>query len=524
MTHWLDSQRRGVCRSWLRVPARHPTATGDEKAPAPRPAPYRDRRCRACLIFAVLMVISSALPGAVFASEVSDQTFFYVKPPAADFPSPTNLTEAQRQDTEFFRHYLDLNLTFTPAARAEAQRRIEQLGTKAGTLSPAQFELAVAQIVALARNGHSQILDLGVQPNGQRYRRFPFFALLFSDGLCVTRAMTVAQDLIGTCITAIDGVPTAKILSRFRASYGGIDEHFGSSASFYYAQLPDFLYAAGIARRPDRALISYRALDGRTGSLQVDAVATETIPKPAGFFSVMLPITPAEAAAGWQSLLHTEDRMPLYLKYPDQAFVRERLTKVQGFYIQLKINANYQTNSIASFLDAAMAEIREVRPRFIVVDFRFNTGGVFETTGPAMKELPTLLPPDGRIYVITNGTTFSAAITSVNVLKQVGGDSTVIVGEPVGDRQRFWAEGAELCLPNSRICIAYARGLHDYARGCDGESGCYETVEPTAVPLRVTSINPNIPVPSTFADYTNRRDAALDAILSEESKRGARNQ
>ena len=217
-----------------------------------------------------------------------------------------------------------------------------------------------------------------------------------------------------------------------------------------------------------------------------------------------------------------EDRMPLYLKYPDEVFVRERLAKAQGFYIQLKINANYQTNSIGSFLDAAMAEIREVRPRFIVVDFRFNTGGDFTTTGSAMKELPALLPRDGRIYVITNGTTFSAAITSVNVLKQVGGDNTIIVGEPVGDKQRFWAEGAELCLPNSKICTAYARGLHDYARGCDGEPRCYETVVPAAVPLRVTSLNPDIPVRFTFADYANRRDAALDAILAEELRREAR--
>jgi hypothetical protein len=115
-------------------------------------------RRRACLILVGVMVISSTPPGAVFASEVNDQTFFYMKPPAADFPSPTNQTEAQRQDIDFLRHYLDLNLSFKPAARAEAQRRIEQLGTKAGTLTPAQLELAVAQIVALARNGHSQVV------------------------------------------------------------------------------------------------------------------------------------------------------------------------------------------------------------------------------------------------------------------------------------------------------------------------------------------------------------------------------
>ncbi len=474
-------------------------------------------RGRGHLLVLGLMVASSLYAAGLHPA--SDEASFYLKPPAADFPPPASPAEARRQDIEYFRHYPDLDLSFSTSARADARRRIERL-EKAGSLSPAQFELEVASIVALARNGHSQITNLGIEADGQPYERFPFVAVRFADGLCVTRAMGVAQHLLGSCITAIDGVPVAKILSRFRASYGGRDEHFSASASFYYAQLPAFLYAAGITHSPDRAVISYRALDGNMASQPVEAVAAEAFPRLFGPFWVVLPAGATELDAGWQSLLHRDDRLPLYLKHPDEQFVAEPLEDAQGFYIQLKINDDYRSQSIGPFLDAALAEARKVKPRFIVVDFRFNTGGNFVKTGAAMKQLPTLLPPDGRIYAITNGSTFSAAITSVNVLKQVGGKSTVIVGEAVGDKQRYWTEGAELCLPNSKICIAYARGLSDYAHGCESEPDCYDAVVPAAVPLRVKSLQPNIPVPSTFVDYANGRDAAMDAILAAEAQRG----
>lgn len=64
-----------------------------------------------------------------------------------------------------------------------------------------------------------------------------------------------------------------------------------------------------------------------------------------------------------------------------------------------------------------------------------------------------------------------------------------------------------------------ARGLHDYAHGCEGEFACYESVVPAAIPLRVMSLKPDIPIAFTFAEYAARCDAALEAILSEERKR-----
>ena len=94
----------------------------------------------------------------------------------------------------------------------------------------------------------------------------------------------------------------------------------------------------------------------------------------------------------------------------------------------------------------------------------------------------------------------------------------MIVGEPPGDDQRFWAEGNSMCLPNSKMCVWYARGLHDLRRGCDGEFACYDGVVPTAVPLHVRSLRPDIVVTPTFRDYLRRRDEVMDVIVADQSR------
>jgi hypothetical protein len=429
---------------------------------------------------------------------------FYRKAPPPHFPPPTDQTDAQRQDAEYFRNYFDLDKAFTPQARAEAEQRYQALLLNAGKLSPARFELGLASLVALARNGHSQLLDIGRQLDGQRYKQFPFFVGLYAEGPCITYAMQEAASLLGSCVTAVDGVPIDRVLDTLRKFFGGGNAHFGFTPMFIGFLLhPAFLFAAGICRNDSSAVIAYRSRDGEVKTLEVEAV----------------PAAAAENKQHWQGLFNAVDPVPIYLRHPDAMFVRLPLADVDGFYIQLKVNKDYFSHSIRGFLDAALLEIEKAKPRFVVVDFRGNTGGDFTKTTSAMSRLPRLLGPGGRTYVITDGGTFSAAITNINVLKQAGDGNTIIVGEQVGDSQRFWSEGGKLCLPNSKACFAYARGLHDYAHGCEGELACYESFVPAGkVPLRVASLKPDIPLTFTFSDYRAGRDAALDAILSEELK------
>lgn len=144
---------------------------------------------------------------------------------------------------------------------------------------------------------------------------------------------------------------------------------------------------------------------------------------------------------------------------------------------------------------------------------RKNGGGDYTTTYDFASRLPQMSPA-ARIYVLTSGYTFSAAITTTAFIKQAGGDRVTIVGEPVGDRLTFWAEGGRFVLPNVEVGVSYAAGKHDYAHVCWNVLECFWVNY--LYPVRVDTLRPDIAAPLTFADYRALRDPALDAVLAHE--------
>ncbi len=467
---------------------------------------------------AALVMFAVSMP-----CQAYDRDFFYPKLAEAKVTSPQSPAEAQRQDAEFFRQYFDLELAYPPGALPEARKRLDALAAQAGQLSPAAFHMEIRRIVALANNGHSRS-NGGILPDGKTYPRFPFLALPFSDGYCVTRAMAPATDLLGACIIAIDGTPLENIMARFRDAVGGNDAHYRIEFTALLA-LPEFLYAEHITKRPDQAEITFKFRDGRTGTRVLKSLPGETFTPT----WTALPIMPKPMSVNdpWESFMHADSTLPLYLSHPEQLFVGEPMPDGKGYYLQLKLNLSQNGESIEDFLKKTLTEIGARKPAYLVADLRFNGGGDLTSTTKTLASVPGLLSPDGRVYILTNAWTFSAAITSANVLKQTAGARARVVGESAGDGQRFWAEGGRLCMPNSKICANYTRGLHDYAKGCSGEFGCYydalriDVPSYGLIPLAQPSLAPDIRVPMSFADYAAGKDPVMDAVAAEERRLNA---
>ena len=135
-------------------------------------------------------------------------------------------------------------------------------------------------------------------------------------------------------------------------------------------------------------------------------------------------------------------------------------------------------------------------------------GGNLNITRDFMLALPGLAQ-GGRVYAITSGRTFSAAISSLGYLRQAAGDRLVIVGEPIGDRLEFWAEGDIMRLPGLDGLMLYATERHNYMTGCP-EADCHASIRDH--PIRVTGLQPDIAAPLRYADFRAGRDPAMDAI------------
>jgi len=396
-------------------------------------------------------------------------------------------------DIAVVRDYVGKNRAYRPSARAEALRRIELLPGLIG--DAARFELEAAHIAALADNGHSALLP----PQwASRYPRSPVHLGLFADGLYVIAAPAEHAATLRRRVIAING-RTWQTVHRAYARFQGGEQAFRDQFVTLFMETPALLAAAGLGSDSDTLTLTLEAGRGRR---QVVAIRPR-----------LTPFEGEAAFVGYPSLLDgaallAPDARPLYLLEPERAFRLAFPAGIDGAYIQLKATRGLE---IDAFLTAALAELGARRPRNIVVDLRFNLGGDLNITRDFMRALPALAD-GGRVFAITSGRTFSAAISSLGYLKQAAGDRLTIVGEPIGDRLEFWAEGGILRLPGLGALMLYADERHNYTTGCP-EEDCHGSIRDH--PIRVRSLQPDIAAPLAFVDFTAGRDPAMEAIARE---------
>jgi hypothetical protein len=395
------------------------------------------------------------------------------------------------EDVAAVRNYVARNRAYTPASRAEAISRIALLPGLTG--DPARFELEVAHIAALSDNGHSALLP----PQwASRYKRSPVRLGLFADGLYVVAAPPDRRALLGRQVLRINGHDWRRIRAAY-ARYQGGEPGFRDQFVPLFMELPALLVAAGFGTDPD--LVEYSLAPRRRGAAEPVLVAAALSPYPgeAAFTGTPMLI---EAAA-----MLPPAALPLYLRDAGQRFRLAFVPEIDAAFIQLKATGGLH---IDDFLNDVLTRLAARRPRNIIVDLRFNMGGNLNITRDFMQALPGLAQ-GGRVYAITSGRTFSAAISSLGYLRQAAGDRLVIVGEPIGDRLEFWAEGDIMRLPGLDGLMLYATERHNYMTGCP-EADCHASIRDH--PIRVTGLQPDIAAPLRYADFRAGRDPAMDAI------------
>lgn len=453
----------------------------------------------------VLVVVAAGIGFAFFRT-------FYPDPPKPDYPAANDLATAQRQDLDYFRHYLELNRSYTPQARERAEALRNEYLAKAGSFSPAAFDLAVARMVALADNGHSRVHPGGL---ARRHARLPCRLYHFADGYRVLRARPGCAELLGAKLTALDGRPIDEVAERMYEYFGGPRNHYDQFAAVFFLESPPLLHAAGLAESSERLNLRATLRDGSERELTIVADPADAEAPRVYSDNYLSPQRIEKEAADWATLLPADAPLPLFLRDYATPFQSGPLDD-SIYYAQLRSNSDEPGHPIGDFLARVEREIVAGRPRAVVLDLRFDQGGNFTKTAGLMRRLAMLGGSIERVYALTSAWTFSAGNVSLALLKQHGGDKVRVIGEPAGDRIRIWAEGGTLELPNSKLAMGYATGLHDYAKPCTGEAGCFWIMR--FYPTRITSFEPDLRVDYTFDDYVKLRDPVLEAALAQARK------
>jgi hypothetical protein len=214
----------------------------------------------------------------------------------------------------------------------------------------------------------------------------------------------------------------------------------------------------------------------------------------------------------WTPYLARDAMLPMFLTDYATPFRTRYLAESRTYYAELKSNDDENGYAIAPFVDGVKRDVATLNPRTLIVDLRFNQGGNFTKTASLMKHVTSLAPSIEHVYLLTSAWTFSAGNVNIALAREHGQGRVTVVGEGPGDRVRIWAEGGDIVLPNSKLDIGFATGLHDYSKSCFGEPGCFWVLY--LYPTHVASLAPDVDVPYTFADYAAGRDPVLARAMA----------
>lgn len=435
----------------------------------------------------------------------------YKPMPAPNFPKPQNAAEANRQDLEYLRQLAKMDRSFTAETRAAFHRVIDQLLAQAATLDRAALEMEVAKAVAIADNGHTNARGISF---GRHLNAIPLRFAWFQEGLFVIKSDRAHTDLIGAQVLTIGGNAPADLALTLRPYVGG-NAPFAHEFTPYFFASPPALHAINLLPSPSEVALTLQLGDG---SKLERVVATGTQPA-IGTNETRLPrydLSPVTQPADGQAWVHVLDDLPTlppFLQHTDRKYWRADLSNPALLYVQINSVTDQAGDvPLTTFLNETLAHVAQQQPRDIVVDLRFNPGGNYERTVTFTQKLPELVPANGKIFILTSGNTFSAAIVTLARLKYFAGARAEIVGEPIGDREQQWGEGGAFSLPNSQIVIHYATGYHDWEHGCALREfrTCFFLNYLFGVPAG--KLSPTIPAPTLFSDYIAGQDSVLNTV------------
>ncbi|MBO9716879.1 MAG: hypothetical protein J7507_08705 [Pseudoxanthomonas sp.] len=451
----------------------------------------------ACLILALVVALA--------ALALAFRFNFHRPAPAAAYPTPASPLEAQRQDVDYFAKAIALDRSFTPAARTAAEAQLAGLEALPQALPAPRLHVALMQVMALADNGHSRV---GTLLDDSMI--LPLRVTRFAEGYYVTRAAPAYRDMLGGRVESIDGQPVEQVLRRLDTLHGGV-AGFRREADAIHLVVQDLLYGLGIAAARDASSWTVTLPDQRTVTHRVEAYARHKDEGIAAGGRWLSPEPGDGVERAWAVYHPQSGELPQTWHQPDRAFRAFQADGSCAQVVQLRSISDSGTQQIAPFLEATEAALRAAAPCAVILDLRGDGGGDYTNTWRFAHALPELLAPGGRIFVLTDPATFSAAITTTAFVKQAGGDRVAIIGEPVGDRLSFFSEGGQACLPNLGACAYYQTGKHDYAGPCDDWKQCFWLNR--LYPVRVESLDPDVPVPLAFADWNAGHDRAYETAL-----------
>lgn len=431
---------------------------------------------------------------------------FVIYPPSYNYSAPKDLKEAQQQDLEYLALYPEYDKSFDTDAKKDAfLNGVRELRSRL-PITANKFEMEVARIVANADNTHTNV---GEVSRARRLNAIPLRFYWFSDGLYIVLAQEPYLDLLGSKVIAINDETPEALLTRMKPWFGGAKESFKHVSPLFFMS-PDILSATGFSKSNETISLTCQASSGKTQTYSVSVTNNE---KDLPGYNPEKWLNPSAEMqeSNWKGLKPKSIALPFqFLEYNvHHEFLKDVL------YVQYNESWNSDNRNVKGYLKDVVKEAETKKLSSVIFDLRFNPGGNYQLARPFLRKMKLRLSEGQPFYIITGNGTFSAGLITAALAKHKFGDQAVILGEKVGDRMQFWADGgAQMTLPNSKINLYIYTAFSDWENGCDDWGKCFWITIIDGVAAGKLNLQHSIKV--DFLDFMNGKDSVLEYILSQE--------
>jgi hypothetical protein len=362
--------------------------------------------------------------------------------------------------------------------KAEFDRMADALAADLPKLDDTQAIARMIELVAATGEGHTRLTlplpeGAGVflghakteAPKVPVFTTFPVRLQTASDGYVVMTAAPQHRDLLGAALISIDGKPVPAIEAAMLPIVNGDNRGMKRAYLPSYLMLPELLRARGvIGAEPPR--FRFRIPNGREVERRLTALQSG-------------------ADLGWAA--------------PPATPIHE-LRTLPGGIVHAKIAeiGHAPGKSLAHFAAEMFAAVDAQPDPRLAIDLRGNPGGNNFLIDPIVRGAvarPQLWKP-GRLFVLTDAKTFSAAQNLVNAMERW--TPAVIIGEPTGAAPSGYGDSRRIVLPESGLTLRVSSLYWQ-------DTGPLDKRDTTS---------PHVSAPRTIADLHSGNDPALAAVSS----------
>ncbi|WP_334078317.1 S41 family peptidase [Microbulbifer sp. M83] len=390
--------------------------------------------------------------------------------------------EKWHDDIEVYRHTLKqrhINLYHT-VGKHDFQGALQVLKEDLPKLTEDQVMVELMRISRLVGDGHTRVPFWGAE-----HRHYPLLFQFMDGELRLLRTGPEHRRLLGRKLVAVGEMATAEVVKKLEPVVQTVENEYSLRRHLpYHLNVADILAGLGIVDDPASATFT---LEDERGQREV--VTLEAISCP-------------------------DYREGVTVRYAEQIvpFGDKRVTESDYLWLSADEDrrvayvyfARYPSFSdMESFAEDVREYLDEHRIRNLVVDLRDNTGGDFFVGLRFAHQMILVdgLDWDGGVYTLIGNATFSAGMSNAAHFREMF--NATLVGEPTGGNPVGYQDMDSFTLPNSGIEVNYSKRLYRFQD------------KPTQ------GIQPDVLIPTRWADYRVGRDAVLDWVLDDISKRYA---